>query len=406
MEAGAIGPMLRDLRRDASISAVAAGLASVLVGFGSIAIVLAAARSGHLSARESATWVSAIALGTAITSIGLSLTSKQPILVVWSTPGAALMISGLQHFTLAEAVGAYLLSAVLMTAIGATGLFGRLIELLPRGILAGLLAGVLLPFVLDAWRDLGVSPGIVGSVLVAFLLLRRIWPMYAVLGGVVAGVAAAAFAGSVHARVSFRLTQPVLTTPAFSLAAVFGLAIPLSLVAAASQNAPGFAVLRANGYEPDDRRILTAAGVVSFLLAPFGSPGFNVAAITAAMCAGPDAHPDPRRRYVAPIANGLGHLVIAIFAGGLVGLFAGLPASLIAAIAGIGLFGALSAGVAGAVGDAHSMEGAIVTLVVTASGVTIGGIGAAFWGLVFGVATHLLLTRGRRPSGSEVALDD
>ncbi|MFN8075939.1 MAG: benzoate/H(+) symporter BenE family transporter [Kineosporiaceae bacterium] len=397
---------MRSLLRDASLSAVVAGVVAVLVSYaGPFVVVLAAARAAGVDAPTTASWVWAISIGSGAAALGLSLWTRQPIVVAWSTPGAALLVTSLPGHTWPDAVGAFCVAALAMTLVGATGVFGALLARVPAGVVAAMLAGILFPFATGGFAAMAAVPAIVVPVLVAFFVLRRVRPRWAVLGGLAAGLAATAVTGGfrpVHA--GQWLTVPQVTVPHLSLGPLIGIAVPLFVVAAASQNAPGLGVLRVSGYVPDDRRLVTTTGAVSLLLAPFGSPGVNLAAITAAICTGEEAHADRERRYVAGVACGVTYLLVGVVGGGLVAVFAALPHELVAAVSAVALLGALLGGIVAAVADEEHREAALVTFAVTAGGVSIAHIGAAFWGLVLGMAVHLVL-RGRLRRATPVPAD-
>ncbi|MGK5637467.1 benzoate/H(+) symporter BenE family transporter [Streptomyces sp. URMC 126] len=399
---GAAPPDRPRLLRDASLSAVLAGLVAVVVSYsGPLAIVLTAARAGGLDTARTGSWVWAISLGSGLTCLGLSLWTRMPVITAWSTPGAALLVTGLGAYSYPEAIGAFLVSGVAITVAGLTGVFGRLIRRVPAAVVSAMLAGILFPFGTGVFTSLKTAPLVAGSVLLAYLLAKRWLPRYAVLAALAAGVVCAAADSRLNVRLDgIEFARPVLTAPHFSLASLIGIAVPLTLATLASQNAPGMAVLTASGYRPDDRLLIGATGAVSTLLAPFGSHAVNLAAITAAICTGPEAHRDPRRRYVAGVACGVFYLLIGVFGATLVVFFAGLPKELVAAVAGVALLGALSGGLTGAVQDAADREAALVTFLATASGVTLFGIGSAFWGLVLGMGAHLVLAWRRRDAAA------
>ncbi|QTD96843.1 Inner membrane protein YdcO [Streptomyces cyanogenus] len=387
------------LLRDASLSAVLAGLVAVVVSYsGPLVIVLAAASAGHLDTAQTSSWVWAISIGSGLTCIGLSLRTRIPVITAWSTPGAALLVTSLGAYSYAEAIGAFLITGAVITLIGLTGVFGWLMRQVPAAVVSAMLAGILFSFGTHVFTSLGTAPVIAGSVLLAYLVAKRLLPRYAVLIALAVGVVASAATSRLHVHVgTMELARPVLTTPEFSVASLVGIAVPLTLATLASQNAPGMAVLTASGYRPEDRLLIGTTGLVSTALAPFGSHAINLAAITAAICTGPESHPDPRRRYVAGVSCGAFYLLIGAFGSTLVAFFAGLPKELVAAIAGVALFGALAGGITGAVKEEKDREAALITFLATASGVTLFGIGSAFWGLVFGVAAHLVLSgRWRR----------
>ncbi|HEY6798082.1 MAG TPA: benzoate/H(+) symporter BenE family transporter [Kineosporiaceae bacterium] len=388
-------PEVRSLPRDLSLSAVVAGVVAVMVSYaGPFVVVLAAARAARLSPELTSSWVWAISIGSGLTSAGLSWWTRQPVITAWSTPGAALLVTTLPEYRWPEAVGAFLVAALLMTLAGASGLFGRLLTIVPAGVVSAMLAGILFPFATDGFGGLAREPWIVLPVVLTFFVMRRLRPRWAVLGGLTAGLLATALLGRFGPVASTGwMTVPRLTMPTLSLGAVVGLAVPLVIVTAASQNAPGLAVLRASGYEPDDRRLVTATGAASMVLAPLGAHAINLAAITAAICTGREAHEDPNRRYVAGVACGTAYLVVGLVGGSLVAVFAALPHQLVAAVAAVALLAALLGALVSAVADEEHREAALVTFAVTAGGLTLFHIGSAFWGLLAGLVVHTVLHR-------------
>lgn len=392
------GRRFTGLFRDASVSAVLAGLVAVVVSYsGPLVIVLSAASNGHLTAAQTSSWVWAISIGSGVTCIGLSLWTRMPVITAWSTPGAALLVTSLGSYSYPEAIGAFLVSGVVIALVGMTGVFGWLMRQIPGAVVSAMLAGILFSFGTGAFSSLKSAPYIAGSVLIGYLLAKRWLPRYAVLTALAAGVIATAAGSRLHAHLGgLELARPVFTTPHFSAASLVGIAVPLILATLASQNAPGMAVLSASGYEPEDRLLIGSTGAVSTVLAPFGAHAINLAAITAAICTGPEAHRDPRRRYVAGVSCGAFYLIVGSFGSALVALFAGLPKELVAAIAGVALLGALAGSLTGAVKEEKDREAALITFLATASGLTLFGIGSAFWGLLFGVVTHLVLTYRRK----------
>ncbi|MFG3304949.1 benzoate/H(+) symporter BenE family transporter [Streptomyces wuyuanensis] len=388
------------LLRDMSLSAVLAGFVAVVVSYsGPLVIVLAAASAGHLDTAQTSSWVWAISIGSGLTCIGLSLRTRMPVITAWSTPGAALLVTSLGAYSYAEAIGAFIVTGVVITVVGLTGVFGRLMRQVPTAVVAAMLAGILFSFGTGVFTSLESAPWIAGTVLACYLIGKRVLPRYAVLIALAVGVACSAATSRLDIRLDHvELARPVLTVPQFSVASLIGIAVPMILATLASQNAPGMAVLTASGYQPKDRLLIGSTGLVSTALAPFGSHAVNLAAITAAICTGPESHRDPRRRYVAGVACGAFYLVIGAFGTTLVVFFAGLPKELVAAIAGVALFGALAGGLTGAVTEEKDREAALITFLAAASGMTLFGVGSAFWGLVFGVVAHLVLTRWRARS--------
>jgi benzoate membrane transport protein len=376
---------LRAMLKDVSFSAVIAGFIAVLVGFtSSVAIVFQAAQSLGATAEQTTSWMWALGVGTGLTSIGLSLWYRQPVLTAWSTPGAALLAST-HGVTLASATGGFIISAVLITLAGASGLFERLMDRVPVAIAAALLAGVLTRFGLDAALAAHGDAWLVGAMALVFVLGRRFWPRFAVPGVLLAGIALAAALGRISlAAVQWGWAKPVFVMPEFSLAAAMSVGLPLFIVTMASQNLPGVAAQRAAGVTAPVSPVIASTGLATLLLAPFGSFGLNLAAITAAICMGPEAHPDPKRRYIAPISAGVFYLLVGLGGGAVVGLMAAFPHALVVAVAGLALLGTIAGALASALAVDKHRDAAALTFLVTLSGVNLAGIGAPFWGVVAG----------------------
>ncbi|WP_426801934.1 benzoate/H(+) symporter BenE family transporter [Xanthomonas campestris] len=388
----------RSLFRDLSLPAIAAGFVTVLVGFASSAvIVFEAARHLGADQAEIASWMWALGLGMGVTCIGLSLRYRVPVVTAWSTPGAAMLIGTAAGVPLREAIGAFVVAAVLGAVAGFTGLFERAIRRIPLSLASGMLAGVLLRFGLDLFVAMQSQAAMALSMLATYLIGRRWFARYAVIATLLVGIAIAAGGGLMHWNtVRLELAQPVLMVPGLSWAALFGLAIPLFVVTMASQNVPGVAVMRASGYTVPISPTIGWIGVVNTVLAPFGGYALNLAAITAAICMGREAHEDPTRRYPAAVAAGVFYIVIGLFGATVAAVFAAFPRELVMAIAGIALLGTIGNSLAAALREEPEREAALITFLVTASGLTLGGIGASFWGLLAGAIT-LIALRPRRP---------
>ena len=386
--------MLRDL----SLSAVVAGFVAVLVGFtSSVVIVFQAAAALGATPEQTTSWVLALGLGMGLTSLGLSLKYRQPVLTAWSTPGAAVLVTAGVGVGMGEAVGAFMLCALLIVAAGLSGWFERVMNRIPQGLAAALLAGVLARFALDAFLSLRTQFALVGVMLAVYLLGRRLWPRYAVPGVLAAGIAVAALQGQLHlGGIDWRLAQPVFTVPAFSVSAAIGIALPLFVVTMASQNLPGVAAQRANGYQTPVSPVIATTGVASLLLAPFGGYAFNLAAITAAICMGREAHEDPAKRYTAAAMAGVFYLIVGMLGGAVVGLIAAFPKELVLAVAGFALLGTIGSGLSLAMKDDASREASLITFLVTLSGLTLWRIGSPFWGVVAG--TIALAVQHFRPA--------
>ena len=385
------------LLRDQSLSAVAAGFVTVLVGFASsAAIVFQAAQALGASPAQTASWMWALGIGMGLTCIGLSLRWKMPVVTAWSTPGAAVLVTSAAGVPMDEAVAGFLVSAVLIAVAGFSGLFERMLGRIPLSLASAMLAGVLLRFGIDAFTSIQTQPVLVLSMLATWLLTRRWWPRYAIIATLLVGIAVAAATSQLQlAGLRLELAQPVWTTPRPSLASVLGVALPLFVVTMASQNVPGVAVIRASGYAVPVSPAIGWTGAANVVLVPFGGFALNLAAITAAICMVPEAHPDPARRYVAAVWAGVFYLLVGVFGATVAGLFAAFPTELVLAIAGIALFGTLGNSLATALHAVDEREAALVTFLVTASGLSLLGIGAAFWGLVAGVIVRLVLHRPR-----------
>ena len=376
--------------KDLSLPAVVAGFVAVLVGFSSsVAIVFQAAAALGATPAQITSWIWALGLGMGLTSAGLSLWYRQPVLTAWSTPGAALLATlgagAGAGFSMNEAVGAFIVCALLIILAGVTGLFARLMNRIPQALASALLAGVLVRFAIDGFLSVRTQPLLVLLMLAAYLVGRRAWPRYAVPGVLLVGLAVAGVQGQWHFEtITWQWAAPVFTAPTFSLAALLGLALPLFVVTMASQNLPGVAAQRAAGYDTPVSPVITVTGVATLLLAPFGAYALNLAAITAAICMGREAHEDPQKRYMAAVMAGLFYVAMGLMGGAVVGLIAALPKELVLALAGFALLGTIGAGLAIAVKDDTSREAAVIAFVVTASGLTLWGVGAAFWGVVAG----------------------
>ena len=383
----------RKLLHDLSLSAVAAGFVTVLVGFTSSAvIVFQAAQALGASQAEISSWMWALGLGMGITCIVLSLRYRMPVVTAWSTPGAAMLMTSSAGLPLSDAIGAFVLSALLMMAAGFSGVFERMLGRIPVSLASGMLAGVLLRFGLDVFVAMDTRPGMALTMFMVYLLGRRLLPRYAVIVTLLVGIAFALGQGLLRSGdLQLELARPVFTTPTLSLAAVFGIALPLFIVTMTSQNVPGVAVIRASGYHVPISPVIGWTGVANVLLAPFGAYALNLAAITAAICMGREAHEDPERRYVAAMAAGALYVLVGLFGATVAALFAAFPKELIMAIAGIALFATLGNSLAAALREDNDREPALIAFLVTASGLTVFGIGSAFWGLLAGVLTLLVL---------------
>ena len=389
---------LRQFWRDSSLSALVAGFIAMLTGHTSgLVLIFQAGQAAGLDSGLIASWIWALSLGMTCCTIGLSLYYRAPIVVAWSTPGAALLISSLPGVTFNEAIGAYLVCALLLTLVGITGTFERLLRHLPNSLAAALLAGILFRIGSEIFLAAQSQLLLVLAMLFSYLLIKRLQPRYAVLAALLVGAALAGANGLLDlSQVPLQLAVPQWTTPAFSLSAVISIGLPLFVVAMASQNIPGLAVLRADHYAVPASPLLSVTGFASLLLAPLGSHGVNLAAITAAICTGPQAHEDATKRYTAAVFCGLFYALAGLFGASLVALFAALPKALLLSVAAIALFGSIGNGLQAALHNADEREAALLTFMLTASGISLGGIGSAFWGLLLGLAVLWIGKLGRR----------
>ena len=392
--------------KNLSISTFTAGFVATLVGFtSSVAIVFQAALAFKATPEQLTSWMWALGLGMGLCSAIPSLWLRKPVMVAWSTPGAAVLATaGLAGgFSMNEAVGAFMVCAVLITLVGMTGWFERVMNRIPVAIASALLAGVLARFGLQAFTAAQTALPLVALMLMSYLLMKRLSPRYAVPVTLLFAIIYVAINDLfMPARFVFELAQPVFVMPVFSWGAMISLALPLFIVTMASQNLPGVAAIKPAGY--DTRvdiplsKIITLTGLTTLVLAPFGAFALNLSAITAAICMGKEAHPDPAKRYTAAVSCGAIYTVIGLLGGACIGVLLSFPKELIAGIAGLALLGTIGNGLAVAVQDEAHREAAIITFLVTLSGVAIAGIGSAFWGVVAGALALFVQQYGNRKS--------
>lgn len=382
------------MRRWFSPAHISAGLVAILVGYtSSAAIIFQALQSLGADQAITDSWFLVLGLGMGVTCISLSLYYRQPILTAWSTPGAALMVTGLGDMPIEAAVGAFLFSSLLMVLVGISGLFDKLIKLIPNPIAAALLAGVLLPFALQALASVETNLVLGLAMLVTYVISLRFIPRYGVLITLTIGVLVALQQHQgLFDNLQFKLAMPVWITPSFEGSAIISLGIPLFVVTMASQNLPGIAALRANGYQAPASPLIGWTGLTGMISAAFGGFAYNLAAITAAICMTKEVDPDPNQRYRAAVWAGIFYIMIGLFASSITSLFFALPKALIYIIAGLALLGTIANSLQSAMHDEKQRLAALVTFITTASGVVIGGIGSAFWGLVCGLLLHWLLS--------------
>ena len=371
-----------------SLAPLSAGFIAVLVGYtSSAAIVFQAASAAGAGAAHISSWLLALGLGMGVTCIGLSLYYRSPVLTAWSTPGAALLATALPGIPMSEAIGAFLFASALLTLCGVSGWVETIMKHVPKALAAAMLAGVWLRFGIEVFVALRSQFGLVALMLAIYFAGRRFNSRYTIPLTFLGGLAWAAQGGLIRFEaVSLTLAQPIFTAPTFTLSTAFGVGIPLFIVTMASQNIPGIAVLRANGYQTPASPLIGWTGLTGLLLAPFGGFSFNLAAITAAICMSPEADRDPQRRYLAAVWAGIFYLMTGVLGATVASVFSALPKELVAAIAGIALLGTIGNSLHGALREEGERDAALIAFLVTASGLTLIGIGSAFWGLLFGLA--------------------
>ncbi len=380
------------------IPTLLAGFVAVLVGYASsAAIIWQAATAAGADAGQIAGWMTALGLAMGVSTLVLTLWRKVPILTAWSTPGAALLVSGLQGATLAQAVGIFVFANALILLCGVTGLFARLMKIIPHSLAAAMLAGILLRFGLQAFGSLQDNLLLCGGMFAAWLLCKALYPRFAVVAALAAGGVIALLTGALSPVANDMVfVAPQWITPQFTPSLLLSVGVPFFLVTMASQNAPGLATIQASGYRVPVSPLIVFTGALALLFSPFGVYSVCIAAITAAICQSPDAHPDADKRWLAAAAAGFFYLLAGLFGGSITALMAALPPVWIQMLAGLALLGTISGSLYQALGHESERDAAVVTFLVTASGVTLAGVGSAFWGLVLGGISYALLTALRR----------
>ncbi len=371
-------------------SHIAAGFVTVLVGYSSsVAIVFQAALAAGATDAELNSWMWALGVGMMLTCVALSIRYRQPILTAWSTPGAALLATGLAGLDMNHAVGIFLFASALTTISGLTGGFQKIMDWVPRHLAAAMLAGILVNFGMDAFASIQTEWALVSLMLIVFFIARIVMPRYSVPATLAVGIVWVGLHGMLTlSALDWTPASPVLVAPAFSISSLLGTGLPLFLVTMTSQNIPGLAVLRANGYDAPASPLITWTGITGLILAPFGGFAYNLAAITAAICMGDEVDTDPGRRWIAGVWAGLFYLCTGIFGATVVSIFIAFPVELIATIAGLALLSTISQSLATALSQPSGRDAALVAFLTTASGLSIMSIGSAFWGLFFGMIVH------------------
>ncbi|PYF84931.1 benzoate membrane transport protein [Marinomonas alcarazii] len=373
---------------DFSLSALVAGFVAVLIGFASsVAIVFQAAQAAGADSSTIVSWIMALGFGMGATCFFLSLWYRSPVITAWSTPGAALLATSLGTISYSEAIGVFVFAGVLTLLTGVSGLFDKAMRLVPLPLACAMLAGVLFKFGLSIFDSMMSDTFLVGVMLITYLVSKRLVPRYAVLFVLVAGVAfvLARSEEQLISTIPVSLGSLVWVWPEWNVSSLIGVGIPLYIVTMTSQNIPGVAVMRSSGYQTPVSPLISWTGLTSIVLAPLGGFAFNLAAITAAICSGEECHKDPKRRYIAGLSAGLFYWLAGLAGTSVVALFSVFPSTMIAALAGIALLGTIGMNLKNAVADDSNREAALITFLVTVSGVSFGGIASAFWGILFGV---------------------
>jgi benzoate membrane transport protein len=382
---------------------IVAGLISVIVNYGgTFILVFQAARVAGLSPELTASWVWSVSIGVGLTGLFLSWRYREPIITAWSTPAAAFLVTALATTSYAEAVGAYIISAVAFVLLGMSGYFEKVIRLIPPGIASGLLAGILLQFGVGAFGGASVDPVLVGLLILAYVLLKRISARYAVVGILVIGLVFLLWQDRVDlSGLQLKFATPIFTMPQFTLNAALSVALPLFLITLTGQYMPGMLVLRNDGFRTSANPIVTVTGLGSLVMAPLGSHAFNIAAITAAIATGREAHEDPSKRWIAGIAAGCFYVLVGVFGVTLAAVFMAFPATFITTLAGLALLGTIGGSLAGAMAEPASREAALITFLASAANINMLGVGGAFWGLVIGLIAYMVLN-GQLPGKRSV----
>ena len=383
------------LFRDWSFPAVLAGFLAVVISYsGPLVIFFQAASAAHVSQAMMSSWIWAISLGAGLSGLWLSWRLKTPVITAWSAPGTALLVTLFPAMSINEAVGAYITAAAAILAIGLSGSFDKLLRHIPKGVAAGMMAGILFQFGVNTFRSIATLPVLAVGMVVSYIVCKKLAPRYAVVIVMLTGALIAWGTGTADlGGVRLAAAAPQWIQPEWSWRSTFGFAVPLVLVSLTGQFLPGMAILKLSGYRTAARPIMGATGVASLAVACFGGITIVIASITAALCTGREAHEDPARRYVAGMANGVFYIIGGAMAATIVALFASLPRELVAVLAGLALLGAITSNLMGAIEDEQHREASVITFLATASGMSFLGLGSAFWGILIGLFAYLVLKR-------------
>lgn len=392
--------LLKTLKNDWSISATVAGFLAVLISYsGPLIIFFQAAQRAHVSTDMMVSWIWGISIGAAVSGIYLSIKYKTPVITAWSAPGTALLVTLFPNVSLNEAVAAYITSAIVIFLIGITGYFDKLLKWIPQDVAAGMMAGILFQFGIGLFTASDSMPFIVFSMLIVFLIAKRLMPRYTMIWVLAAGVLLSLILGKMNpVDVSFSLAIPQWISPEWSWNSTLNLAVPLILVSLTGQFLPGMAIMKLSGYDTPAKPIITVTSIASLAVACVGGITIVLASITAALCMGKDAHELKEKRYIAGIANGIFYILGGLFAGSIVMLFSLLPKELVAALAGLALLGAIATNISVAMKNDSQRDAALITFLATASGMHFLGLSSVFWGICIGVIAHFTLTPRSTPA--------
>ncbi|QRQ11664.1 benzoate/H(+) symporter BenE family transporter [Acinetobacter pittii] len=392
--------LLKTLKNDWSISATVAGFLAVLISYsGPLIIFFQAAQRAHVSTDMMVSWIWGISIGAAISGIYLSIKYKTPVITAWSAPGTALLVTLFPNVSLNEAVAAYITSAIVIFLIGFTGYFDKLLKWIPQDVAAGMMAGILFQFGIGLFTASDSMPFIVFSMLIVFLIAKRLMPRYTMIWVLAAGVLLSLILGKMNpVDVSFSLAIPQWISPEWTWNSTLNLAVPLILVSLTGQFLPGMAIMKLSGYDTPAKPIITVTSIASLAVACVGGITIVLASITAALCMGKDAHELKEKRYIAGIANGIFYILGGLFAGSIVMLFSLLPKELVAALAGLALLGAIATNISVAMKNDNQRDAALITFLATASGMHFLGLSSVFWGICIGVIAHFILTPRSTPT--------
>ncbi|AVF07958.1 benzoate/H(+) symporter BenE [Acinetobacter baumannii] len=392
--------LFKTLKNDWSISATVAGFLAVLISYsGPLIIFFQAAQRAHVSTDMMVSWIWGISIGAAVSGIYLSIKYKTPVITAWSAPGTALLVTLFPNISLNEAVAAYITSAIVIFLIGITGYFDKLLKWIPQDVAAGMMAGILFQFGISLFTASDSMPLIVFSMLIVFLIAKRLMPRYTMIWVLAAGVLLSLFLGKMNpVDVSFSLAIPKWISPEWTWNSTLNLAVPLILVSLTGQFLPGMAIMKLSGYDTPAKPIITATSIASLAVACVGGITIVLASITAALCMGKDAHELKEKRYIAGIANGIFYILGGLFAGSIVMLFSLLPKELVAALAGLALLGAIATNISVAMKNDSQRDAALITFLASASGMHFLGLSSVFWGICIGVIAHFILTPRSTPA--------